>query len=117
MKKFIALALACAMTLSLVACGGSSETKTTTTETQDANVLSVCLASEPDTLDPALNSAVDGATMVIHLFQGLASWQAKEDGGYTIVPAAATDVLPAAAPSEENGGKVATEVIPNEPAK
>jgi hypothetical protein len=34
-----------------------------------------------------------------------------------IVPAAATDVLPAAAPSEENGGKVATEVIPNEPAK
>lgn len=34
-----------------------------------------------------------------------------------IVPAAATEVLPAAAPSEENGGKVATEVIPNEPAK
>ena len=31
-----------------------------------------------------------------------------------IVPAAATDVLPAAAPSVENGGKVATEVIPNE---
>ena len=34
-----------------------------------------------------------------------------------IVPAAATDVLPAAAPSAENGGKVATEVIPAEPAK
>ena len=34
-----------------------------------------------------------------------------------IVPAAATEVLPAAAPSAENGGKVATEVIPAEPAK
>ena len=34
-----------------------------------------------------------------------------------IVPAAATEVLPAAAPSKENGGKVATEVIPAEPAK
>ena len=34
-----------------------------------------------------------------------------------IVPAAATEVLPAASPSAENGGKVATEVIPNEPAK
>ena len=29
-----------------------------------------------------------------------------------IVPAAATEVLPAAAPSAENGGKVATEVVP-----
>lgn len=34
-----------------------------------------------------------------------------------IVPAAATEVLPAAAPSAENGGKVATEVIPDAPAK
>ena len=31
-----------------------------------------------------------------------------------VVPAAATEVLPAAAPSAENGGKVATEVIPAE---
>ncbi len=31
-----------------------------------------------------------------------------------IVPAAATEVLPVAIPSEENGGKVATEVIPAE---
>ncbi len=31
-----------------------------------------------------------------------------------IVPAAATEVIPVAAPSAENGGKVATEVIPAE---
>lgn len=34
-----------------------------------------------------------------------------------IVPAAATEVLPAAAPGLENDGKVATEVVPAEPAK
>ena len=42
------------------------------------DTLSVCLASEPDSLDPALNSAVDGATMLVHLFAGLAKW--TEDG-------------------------------------
>jgi hypothetical protein len=31
-----------------------------------------------------------------------------------IVPAAATDVIPCAAPGPDAGGKVATEVIPNE---
>ncbi len=33
--------------------------------------LSVCLSSEPATIDPALNSAVDGATMILHSFAGL----------------------------------------------
>lgn len=40
--------------------------------------LSVCLASEPETLDPALNATVDGATLVSHLFSGLARW--SEEG-------------------------------------
>ena len=51
--------------------------------------ISVCLASEPDTLDPALNSAVDGATMISHLFSGLAKW-AEVDGKLTIVADCAT---------------------------
>jgi ABC-type oligopeptide transport system substrate-binding subunit len=33
--------------------------------------IAVCLASEPDTIDPALNSAVDGATYILHAFSGL----------------------------------------------
>jgi len=32
-----------------------------------ATELPVCLASEPQTIDPALNSAVDGATLLVHL--------------------------------------------------
>ena len=78
MKKILALVLALAMCLSLAACG---ETKTEV----KASELSVCLASEPDTLDPALNSAVDGATMVSHLFSGLAKWAQDENGNLVIV--------------------------------
>ena len=36
--------------------------------------LNVCIASEPDTIDPALNSAVDGATMILHTFAGLVKY-------------------------------------------
>ena len=52
--------------------------------------ISVCLASEPDTLDPALNSAVDGATMLAHLFSGLAKWSQDSSGKLVIVPDMAT---------------------------
>jgi ABC-type oligopeptide transport system substrate-binding subunit len=48
--------------------------------------INVCLSSEPDTLDPALNSAVDGATMISHLFAGLAKWSQDANGNLVIVP-------------------------------
>ncbi len=54
--------------------------------------LPVCLASEPDTLDPALNSAVDGATMLVHLFAGLAKWQQNADGTLSVVADCATEL-------------------------
>ena len=47
--------------------------------------ISVCIASEPDVLDPALNSAVDGATLDSHLFAGLAKWDQDETGKLVIV--------------------------------
>ena len=59
-----------------------------------ASSIAVCIASEPDTLDPALNSAVDGATMLVHLFSGLAKWTQDASGAFHIVPDLATD-LPA----------------------
>ena len=62
--------------------------------------ISVCLASEPDTLDPALNSAVDGATMVSHLFSGLAKWALDKDGKLVIVPDCATE-LPAGVANDD----------------
>ena len=53
-----------------------------TTEQQPAAetgfVLNLCLASEPQTIDPTLNSSVDGGNMAQHMFEGLMKW--KDDG-------------------------------------
>ena len=87
MKKTIALILAGVMALSsLTACGGSK--KAAATES-----LSVCIASEPQSIDPALNSAVDGATMLLHLFSGLGKWAQKADGGLEIVADMAEELV------------------------
>ncbi len=53
---------------------------------KDNSSISVCIASEPDTIDPALNSAVDGATLCAHLFAGLAKWDIDADGNLKISP-------------------------------
>ena len=54
--------------------------------------ISICLSSEPDTIDPALNSAVDGATLVSHLFAGLAKWSQDENGALIIAPDCAVEL-------------------------
>ena len=54
--------------------------------------ISVCIASEPDVIDPALNSAVDGATMDSHLFAGLSKWDTDENGNLVIAPDCAQEL-------------------------
>ncbi len=83
MKKILALILAAVMLFTLAACGGKEA---------DTNSLAVCLASEPLTIDPALNSAVDGATMLAHLFSGIAKWSEDENGNLIIVADAAEEL-------------------------
>ena len=85
-KKMLAMLLAVAMIVSLAACGGGSGDNA-------ASAINVCIASEPDTIDPALNSAVDGATLLTHLFSGLAKWAQKDDGTLEIVPDAAKELV------------------------
>lgn len=82
-RKVLALVLALSMVLCLAACGGSKH--------EDGEI-NVCLASEPDTLDPALNSTVDGASLAVHLFSGLAKWAQNEDGELEVVADAATEL-------------------------
>ncbi len=95
MKKAFALLLTLAMALSLAACGGGTTPSGgdggngAASDNGGASSIAVCLASEPDTIDPALNSAVDGATLVIHLFSGLAKWAQTDDGSLQIAPDAA----------------------------
>ena len=91
MKKTLALLLALVMCVGIFAacsCGGDDPKK----EEKVASI-AVCLASEPDTLDPALNSAVDGATMLIHLFSGLAKWAQDETGKLVIKADAAKELV------------------------
>ena len=54
--------------------------------------ISVCLASEPDSIDPALNSTVDGATLISHLFAGLAKWGQNESGELVLLPDCAVEL-------------------------
>ncbi len=63
--KLIALLLCLVMVFSVALTGCGDESGTAVDE------LAVCVGSEPDTIDPALNSAVDGATLIIHAFEGL----------------------------------------------
>ena len=65
--------------------------KTTVNGKNDS--LSVCLASEPDTVDPALNSAVDGGTLASHLFAGLSKWDVDANGNSIIVADCATELV------------------------
>ena len=109
MKKLIAMLLAMVMVLSLAACGAPAAPAATEAPKVEApaateapvetpaepagpSSIAVCLSSEPDTIDPALNSAVDGATLVSHLFSGLAKWGQDENGALVLVADAAVEL-------------------------
>ncbi|MCH4223043.1 MAG: peptide ABC transporter substrate-binding protein, partial [Solobacterium sp.] len=95
MKKVMALLMAASMTVGLAACGSSSSGSTSATGTTTASgsdSINVCIASEPSSIDPALNSSVDGATYLVHLFSGIAKYEQADDGTLKIVPDAATEL-------------------------
>ncbi len=123
-KRTLALLLAATMVFGLTACGGGNDaTQTPANDTQteadapadessneaeenneaDAapaetatgeKILSVQVGPDPETIDPALNSAVDGGNMLLHSFECLLavdqdgklipgqaeSWETSEDG-------------------------------------
>ncbi|MGN0355423.1 MAG: peptide ABC transporter substrate-binding protein [Muricoprocola sp.] len=62
MKKVISVALAATMALSVPTAASAFD-------------LAVNLASEPQSIDPALNTAMDGGIMIQHMFEGLMKWQ------------------------------------------
>ena len=49
-------------------------------------ILDICIASEPDSIDPALNTSLDGATMVQHMFEGLIKWENDGNGNAVLKP-------------------------------
>ena len=101
-RKLVSLLLSGALVFGLLAgCGGGTTSTPAPAETGSAapestapattaNEITVNIASEPQTIDPALNSAVDGAIMINHMFEGLMRWvdsgveTAGSDGTCTI---------------------------------
>ncbi len=109
-RKILPFLLTVAMVAGLVACGSNSTPKETTGETAggDETVaesteagsstgekeLKVQVGPDPETVDPALNSAVDGGNMLLHAFECLLTiaqdgtlqpgqaetWETSEDG-------------------------------------
>jgi oligopeptide transport system substrate-binding protein len=73
MKKLLIVIL-CLFVVLLSSCGGKKATSASTRE----NTVSACFGSEPNTIDPALNSAVDGAIYLQHTHEGLYKY---EDSG------------------------------------
>lgn len=105
-KKLISLLLVATMAVGLVACGSDAASDSTNnaggTEIADAATpaatgdkeLAVQIGPDPETIDPALNSAVDGGNMLLHAFECLLTvgqdgtlqpgqaetWETSEDG-------------------------------------
>ena len=97
MKKVLATILCLTMlALSLMSCGGKKnkskasnvaegEQSLNAGEGDPIDKLDVCIGPSPETMDPQLNSTLDGGTMIMHCFEGLLKY--GEDG--TILPAMA----------------------------
>ena len=114
-KKVLALLLSAAMVMGVAACGGSNsnnagnsgnesqasqsantgnDANATTPADNSGKILSVQVGPDPETIDPALNSAVDGGNMLLHAFECLLtvaedgtlqpgqaeSWETSDDG-------------------------------------
>lgn len=80
-KKVLSLLLSAILLAALVAgCSGGGAATAAPAASDGAQTfdLTVCLAPNPQTLDPALNVAVDAGIMLQHFFEGLMKW--KDDG-------------------------------------
>lgn len=84
MKKTLSLLLAVVMILGCMACLSACGEKS------KEMVLNV--GAFPDTIDPALNSAVDGGTYIVHAFSGLVGYEQDADGKLVLVPQCAKEL-------------------------
>lgn len=92
-KKIVSIVLAATMAISMCACGNGSangssaasgsasssttEGSTSTDVTAAKDTLNIWMSSEPDHLDPALNSSVDGGCLAVNSFEGLMRYNAE----------------------------------------
>ena len=84
-KRVLSILLAATFTVSMFAgatiVSAAENEATEETASTGGFDITVNLASEPQTMDPALNTASDGSNMANHLFEGLMKW---EDSGVEV---------------------------------
>ncbi|WP_300409616.1 peptide ABC transporter substrate-binding protein [Lagierella sp.] len=95
-KRFRFLAVILSLVMLLSACGGNNNNGNGTdgggsnTANEEAGredgVLDINIASEPESIDPALNTSVDGAIMISHLFESLIRWEDDGKGNAVLKP-------------------------------
>ncbi len=94
-NKFLLAILSFSMILS--ACGGGNDggnkegsnneqSVAQEEEGKKDGVLDINIASEPETIDPQLNTAADGAIMLNHLFESLIRWDDDGNGNAVLKP-------------------------------
>lgn len=74
MKRNLTLAaVTLAAALALTACGGNGSGNSASAPSTEANdsVIEVSIGSSPESIDPALNTAIDAGNMIVHAFEGL----------------------------------------------
>ena len=89
MKKMaLVLAAVLASGMVLTACGGSgngakettgNQASTTTTTTTGGLDLAVQIGPDPETVDPALNTAIDASNVILHAFETLLTFDENND--------------------------------------
>lgn len=79
MKKALLTAMIFCMVFAFAACGSDSAKG-------GDGVMDVCIASEPDSIDPALSTSLDGGTMNLHSFEGLVKWVDDGKGNAKLAP-------------------------------
>ncbi len=93
MKKVLSAILAlCMVAALLVGCKKNPEESQAESIVAEPMKITVCVGPDPETLDPALNSSVDGAIILTNAFAGLYGW-ADVNGVLTIVPECAKEVV------------------------
>ncbi|MGI6752027.1 MAG: peptide ABC transporter substrate-binding protein [Anaerovoracaceae bacterium] len=78
-KKYVIFLLILLLGLSVMGCGRDAKE-----EGQEMN-LTICLSSEPGSLDPVKSIFVDEAIMLNHLFEGLTKWTDDGQGASVLV--------------------------------
>lgn len=77
MKKVLSLLLVTVMILGCMMCLTSCG--------KSGGAMTLNVGARPDTIDPALNSAVDGATYIVHTFTGLVGYEPDDEGNPQLV--------------------------------